>query len=96
VFNAALDDALGPQWRDRVEPGDATEVPVGIEWARVWMPFHFKRAGVERTRDLQYVDDGLRRHRLDIYRRPGAPAGAPVLLQIHGGAWMGGTKEQKG
>jgi acetyl esterase/lipase len=96
VFNAALDDALGPQWRDRVEPGDATEVPVGIEWARVWMPFHFKRAGVERTRDLQYVDDGLRRHRLDIYRRPGAPAGAPVLLQIHGGAWMVGNKEQQG
>ncbi len=96
VFNDALDDGLGPQWRDRVEPGDATEVPVGIEWTRVWLPFHFKRPGVERVRDLQYVDDGRRRHRLDVYRRPGAPGGAPVLLQIHGGAWVVGSKEQQG
>jgi acetyl esterase/lipase len=96
AFNAALDEGLGPQWRDRVVPGDATEVPVGIEWTRVWFPFHFKRDGVERTRDLQYVDDGKRRHRLDVYRRPDAPPGAPVLLQIHGGAWMVGSKEQQG
>jgi acetyl esterase/lipase len=96
VFNDALDDGLGSDWRDRVEPGDATEVAVGIEWTRVWLPFHFKRTGVERTRDLQYVDDMRRRHRLDVYRRPGAPRGAPVLLQVHGGAWMVGSKEQQG
>jgi acetyl esterase/lipase len=96
VFNEALDDALGPQWRDRVEPGDATEVHVGIEWARVFLPFRFKRKGVERTRDLQYVDDGRRRHRLDVYRSRETPAGAPVLLQIHGGGWMIGNKEQQG
>lgn len=96
VFNDALDRALGSGWRDRVEPGDASQVSTGIEWARVFLPFRFKRKGVVRVRDLQYVDDDLRRHRLDVYRRPDTPAGAPVLLQIHGGGWMIGTKEQQG
>jgi acetyl esterase/lipase len=96
VFNEALDDALGERWRDRVEPGDATDVEVGLEWARVFLPFRFKRKGVERFRDLQYVDDGKRRHRLDVYRRHDTPPGAPVLLQVHGGGWMIGSKEQQG
>jgi acetyl esterase/lipase len=97
VFNAALDEGLGEGWRDRVVPGDATEVSVGgIEWARVFLPFRFKRKGVQRIRDLQYVDDGHRRHRLDVYRRGDTPPGAPVLLQVHGGGWMIGNKEQQG
>src|SRR3954471_21587219 len=83
AFNEALDEGLGPRWRDQVEPGDVTDVHVGIEWARVFSPFRFKSKGVERVRNLQYVDDGRRRPRLDIYRPRGAPAGAPVLLQIH-------------
>ncbi len=48
-----------------------------------------------RTRDLQYVDDGLRRHRLDVWRRDGVGPAAPVLLQVHGGGWMVGSKEQQ-
>ncbi|MCU1426651.1 MAG: carboxylesterase family protein [Actinomycetia bacterium] len=96
VFETALDDAFGAGWRERANPGDTSPVKVGIEWARVFLPFHFKRKGVTRVRDLQYVDDGRRRHRLDVYRRPDAPPGAPVLLQIHGGGWMIGNKEQQG
>jgi acetyl esterase/lipase len=96
AFNHALDEALGPKWRDRVDPGDATDVHIGLEWVRVFLPFRFKRKGVERTRDLQYVDDGRKRHRLDVYRTPATPPGAPVLLQVHGGAWMVGNKEQQG
>jgi acetyl esterase/lipase len=51
---------------------------------------------IVRSRDIQYVDDGLRRHRLDVWRRADAGPSAPVLLQIHGGAWMVGSKEQQG
>ena len=44
--------------------------------------------------DLTYGDAG-RRNRLDIWRRADLPddAGAPVLLQVHGGAWVIGQKE---
>jgi acetyl esterase/lipase len=96
TFRAALDQALGAGWRDRIDPADPSITSTGMEWARVFLPFHFKRKGVTRTRDLQYVDDGMRRHRLDVYRRNDTPAGAPVLLQIHGGGWMIGNKEQQG
>jgi acetyl esterase/lipase len=56
-----------------------------------------RRHGVERIRNLQYVDDGRRSHRLDIYRPKDsvAGAGAPVLLQIHGGAWTVSNKDHQ-
>jgi acetyl esterase/lipase len=46
------------------------------------------------TRDLAYGPEGVR-NQLDIWRRPDQPLDgrAPVLLQIHGGAWAFGRKE---
>jgi acetyl esterase/lipase len=83
VFATALHDSIGvdlPYERARR--------------SRVWRPFHFRQKGVERIRNIQYVDDGWRRHRLDIYRQPGV-TGAPVLLQIHGGGWVISNKNEQ-
>ena len=81
---------------------DALHETLGIELEktraernRIWLPFRMRRRGVERIRNLQYVDDGARRHRLDIYRPAGVVTGAPVLLQIHGGAWTVGNKDHQ-
>jgi acetyl esterase/lipase len=96
AFAAGLDDALGVGWGDALDPA-WKPVPHPFEWRRVLFPFSFKRRGVERVRSIQYVDGNrVRRHRLDVYRRPDAGPGAPVLLQIHGGAWVIGNKEQQG
>jgi len=94
VFDQAFAATLGPKWRDTIDPA---WVPPrsGIEWARVVPASRSRRRGVVRTRDIQYVDDGLRRHRLDVWHRRGAGPCAPVLLQIHGGGWMVGSKEQQ-
>ena len=48
------------------------------------------------TKDLSYGDAG-RRNQLDIWRRADLPLDgkAPVLLQVHGGAWIIGNKEQQ-
>ena len=48
-------------------------------------------AGVRRTADIAYGTDP--RQRFDVYR-PDAPdaAPAPILLMVHGGAWMIGNK----
>ncbi len=49
------------------------------------------------VRNVDYVGDGVRAHRLDIIRRRGhAPTGAPVLVYIHGGAWVIGDKREQG
>jgi acetyl esterase/lipase len=95
-FATALDEGLGKGWGDALDPAwKPASRP--FEWRRVVLPFAFRRAGVTRVRSIQYLaSDHTRRHRLDIYRRPEAGPGAPVLLQIHGGAWVIGNKEQQG
>ena len=86
-----MGDGLGR--RPRSDAGGAGR---HISWGRILLPFWFKRRGVRRVRNIQYVDDGTFRHRLDIYHRGDVDANAPVLLQIHGGAWVIGRKDQQG
>jgi len=53
---------------------------------------------VERIRDVAYLEDAGRAHRLDVYRKAKASskALAPVLLYFHGGAWVMGDKREQG
>jgi acetyl esterase/lipase len=72
------------------------EVSWRLDLRRLLFPFWMSDPAVERLVDIPYVDDGRRRHRLDIFRPKGGVRGAPVLLQIHGGAWILGDKAQQG
>jgi acetyl esterase/lipase len=42
-------------------------------------------------RNLPYIDDGHERHKLDLYL-PQADKELPLIIWIHGGAWLGGSK----
>jgi acetyl esterase/lipase len=46
--------------------------------------------GVTETRDVAYADGP--RHRLDVYRPPGAKGGAPLVVFLYGGGWRTGDK----
>lgn len=61
-------------------------------------PFAFTDHRVEVVRDIAYVDGSTaRKARLDVYRPADeVPKDAPVLVQVHGGGWTIGTKEQQG
>jgi acetyl esterase/lipase len=51
---------------------------------------------IEAVRDLRYAAGAGRRHQLDLYRAADdPPKDAPVLLQIHGGAWIVGNKREQ-
>ena len=49
--------------------------------------------GVKVLRDLQYVENGHERNRLDLYLPEKTDARLPLVVWIHGGAWQAGSKE---
>lgn len=93
---AAVDEALraglGDSYRNRIPPAASHLLRnrVGFrDWCR---PLAMARPGVEVLRHIPYGPAGVRQQ-LDIYRPTHIPqGGCPVLLQIHGGAWMMGDK----
>ncbi len=95
----ALAEGLGV---DYVEQLDAKPTPadLAVPWRSIANPFAFgraaRKAGIERHRDIPYAAHG-KRGLLDVYTSEVTPAaGAPVLLQVHGGAWTIGNKDQQG
>jgi acetyl esterase/lipase len=71
--------------------------PTWGRWWRVTRAIPFKSRAVRATRNIDYWGDGIKRHRLDIYQSRLAPSGrAPVMVYIHGGAWMIGEKREQG
>ncbi len=56
-------------------------------------PFSARRRDVERIADIAYGEHGVR-NLLDVYVRRDRPQGAPVLVYLHGGAWVTGKKNQ--
>ncbi|WP_137295243.1 alpha/beta hydrolase [Nocardioides dongxiaopingii] len=98
VAEDALAEALGPGYRDQLET-QPTPADVAAGWRPLVNPFRLTRqarAGFVVERDIAYNDRG-RRGRLDVYRPAGGvpDGGAPVLVQVHGGAWTVGSKERQ-
>lgn len=49
--------------------------------------------GVTVHRDIAYVTDGHERQKLDLYI-PNEGENLPLIIWVHGGAWLGGSKER--
>jgi acetyl esterase/lipase len=101
LIETALRESLGDDYQDRLS-AVPTRKELATPWREVARPFRMKKKQeVERIADIGYTAGG-RRARLDIYRPRGGQVegrdlqNAPVLLQVHGGAWILGSKEQQG
>ncbi len=92
---STLQDGLGSDYLDALEePYDMAGLKTSL--AELARPFKMAKPDVEVIRDINYTTGG-RRARLDIYRRKGADlTNAPVLVQVHGGGWTIGKKEEQG
>lgn len=95
ILDIALKTSLGDDFLKRIPANRQAALRDEVfhsEWLR---PFSMRRPGVERISDISYGEAG-ERNLLDIYR-PEAPreGGFPVLLQVHGGAWLTGHKQQQ-
>jgi acetyl esterase/lipase len=93
VLDAALAAGLPGGPTALVRPG--FEQPPSVPLSRLIAPSWQRHSGVRYVRNLAYAAGG-RRQTLDLYLPPRPVANAPVLLQIHGGAWASGSKEQQG
>ncbi|HEX3460616.1 MAG TPA: alpha/beta hydrolase [Acidimicrobiales bacterium] len=93
LVDAALAEAtMGPV---DVEGFDSS--PAWNYWWRLAIAVPFRWRAIRRIRNIDYWGDGLGRHRLDILQpRGGPPQPGPVLVYIHGGAWVIGDKRQQG
>jgi acetyl esterase/lipase len=96
VVEDALVEGLGV---DYVEQLDAAPTPaeLAVPWRRLVNPFRMRDVAVRVDRDIPYTDAGGR-GLLDVYRPADVDdlADAPVLLQVHGGGWTIGRKDQQG
>lgn len=50
-------------------------------------------AGVNRRKDIPFINDGDPMHLLDVYMPMGKKEKRPVILDVHGGGWVYGSKE---
>ena len=99
VTESALCDALGTGYGEGWSPATLQSMQTPPLAGRHLWAFKMRHPNVKVTRDIPYVDDGNRRHMLDLYapkklRDDMTPA--PVLLQIHGGGWVIGSKKEQG
>lgn len=96
TLSESLKQGLGDNYRSDI-PAERLPVLRDHIDSQAWMrPFHMKREGVVVHRNLPYGEHG-ERNLLDVYQ-PATPreGGFPILLQVHGGAWMIGHKQQQG
>lgn len=49
--------------------------------------------GVKSVCGLPYLNDRLKEHTLDVHYPENAAGALPVIIDIHGGGWLGGCKE---
>jgi acetyl esterase/lipase len=96
AIGRGLEGGLGPDFRSETPPDLAAAVGAQPPLERWLHPLALHdRARVERIRNLSYGPAGVR-NRLDVYRPREGARDCPVLLQIHGGAWVLGDKNAQG
>jgi acetyl esterase/lipase len=92
----ALVTGLGADYREQIRPAVAERFAPGVDWRTLVMPFPVRHPDVERIRDIIYTEGPGYKLRLDVYRNRERPQKCPTLLQVHGGGWVLGSKNEQG
>ena len=97
VLEQALIDELGAGYRSRISETFNPRPEVPLTRQQLVRPDMRLRKRYLSARNLSYGDAGRRNH-LDVWKRSdlASDAKAPVLLQVHGGAWTMAMKEGQG
>ena len=95
TFESGLVEGLGSDYREQLESRHSD-----LDWRTplrqlVW-PFRDVSRDIEVVKNVSYAPEHGRRGLLDVYMPSGDVNDAPVLLQVHGGGWTIGNKDQQG
>ena len=90
----ALDQALSefPGPLEEVE----SEESRSMRYSQLVFPFPPRHPEVERTRGIPFSDVGRKGLHLDVFRHISRPTRRPVILYVHGGAWMISNRDEQG
>jgi acetyl esterase/lipase len=94
VVEAALREGLGADYADHISPEFAERHDLRVPLRSLVLPFRWRHRDVTVVRNISYGPYG-HRNKLDVYKPKDGAEGAPVLFQIHGGAWVIGDKRQQ-
>ncbi len=93
LMDGCIDHDLGAELAADLDP--ITPEELATPWSNLVTPFRRSDPRVRVERDVRYSDAG-KRGLLDIYRPLREVTGAPVLVQVHGGGWVLGSKDEQG
>ena len=96
TMEGALREALGDDYRAGIDADLAATLDEPMALRQRVMPLPVRDGRVERIGNIPFHEAGGRVLKLDVYRGRTRRERAPVLLQIHGGGWIIGAKEQQG
>lgn len=96
VVEEALVATLGPEYRSAIPRAIVENFAPSVDWHQLLLPFPVRHPEVERIRNVVYARAGNVDLKLDVYRHRSRPTRCPTLLQIHGGAWILGSKNEQG
>ena len=95
AFQRALSTALGADFLSHIPETRRIKLTQQIHSQQWLWPFRFRRPGVRYVRNVAYSTSG-KRGLLDIYTPVTQGERRPILLHVHGGAWMMGHKSDQG
>jgi acetyl esterase/lipase len=96
LMEGALQNGLGASYTEEIDPKIAERFAPTVDWRQLLLPFYMRHPEVERIRNIPYTRAAGLTLKLDVYRHRGRPRGCPALLQIHGGGWVIGSKNEQG
>jgi len=99
VCEDALQRAFGPDYFERIRPELKSKLTGGparpVDWKQLVRPFSIRRPTVDCTKNIPYGRGSGKDLHLDVFRNKEHPTGCPVLFQVHGGAWIMGSKDEQ-
>ena len=96
LLEEALGDGLGAGYAAQLSPAMLARADRPASLARRLRMLPNRPASVRILRDVVYEQNGERPLHLDVYRGRDASGVQPVVLYVHGGGWVVGSKRDQG